>query len=60
MIIIIIIIITDTVTQVFNKYFASVYMIDNEETPHLASMTNSELSNISFSVLTVRKVLTRL
>ena len=47
------------IAQVFNKYFASVYTIDNEETPPFASMTNSELSSIMFSVLTVRKVLTR-
>ena len=49
-----------SIAQVFIKYFASVYTIDNEETPHFASMTNSELSNITFSVLSVLKVLSRL
>ena len=38
-----------SVAQVFNKYFASVCTIDNEETPHFASITNNKLSNITKS-----------
>ena len=49
-----------SVAQAFNKYFASVYSIDNEETPHFASMTNNELSSITFSALAVQKVIARL
>ena len=40
-----------SIALVFNKYFVSIYTIDNEESSHFASMTNSKLSNIIFPAL---------